>query len=80
METDAEGRIRIDDLEMRDDVQNEVERLWRSIRNDNIEIISDITGYRREFYQLFGFDLGSVNYEKEVDIDVNIPSINKQCQ
>lgn len=74
--TDAEGRIRIDDLEMRYDVQKEVERLWHLIGNDNIEIVSDIAGYRREFYQLFGFDLGNVNYEKEVDIDVTIPSIN----
>ncbi|MFW0072495.1 MAG: enoyl-ACP reductase FabV [Coxiella-like endosymbiont] len=74
--TDVEGRIRIDDLEMRYDVQQEVERLWHSIGNDNIETISDIAGYRREFYQLFGFDLDNVNYKKEVDIDINIPSIN----
>lgn len=76
MPTDAEGRIRIDDWEMRDDVQKAVERLWRSIRSDNIETVSDIAGYRREFYQLFGFGLSGVNYEKEVDIDVTIPSIN----
>lgn len=74
--TDDEGRIRIDDLEMRDDVQEEVGRLWHFIGNDNIETISDISGYRREFYQLFGFNLGNVNYEKEVNIDVNISSIN----
>ena len=74
--TDAEGRIRIDDLEMRDDVQKAVERLWCSIGNDNVETVSDIVGYRREFYQIFGFDVHDVNYKKEVDIDVTIPSIN----
>jgi enoyl-[acyl-carrier protein] reductase/trans-2-enoyl-CoA reductase (NAD+) len=73
--TDSAGRIRLDDLEMREDVQNEVSRRWQQISTDNLANISDIEGYRQEFYKLFGFGIQSVNYQKEVDPVVAIPSI-----
>ncbi|WP_100623291.1 enoyl-ACP reductase FabV [Candidatus Coxiella mudrowiae] len=71
---DEEGRIRMDDWEMRDDVQAEVKELWESIKSENVEQISDIAGYRKDFYKLFGFGLSGIDYDKDVDIDVAIPS------
>ena len=41
--TDAEGRIRIDDREMREDVQREVAALWEQVNTDNLE---DAVGHR----------------------------------
>lgn len=76
MQLDAEHRIRIDELEMRDDVQQEISKLWSSVTTDNLPEISDINGYRTEFYQLFGFDVNDVDYTKDVDIYVQIPSIH----
>jgi enoyl-[acyl-carrier protein] reductase/trans-2-enoyl-CoA reductase (NAD+) len=65
---DDKGRIRIDDWEMRADVQEQVEQLWPIITSDNIEQISDIAGYRREFLRLFGFEVDGVDYEADVDL------------
>ena len=47
--TDAEGRIRIDDREMREDVQREVAALWEQVNTENLESLSDIESYRSEF-------------------------------
>jgi enoyl-[acyl-carrier protein] reductase/trans-2-enoyl-CoA reductase (NAD+) len=68
---DDERRIRIDDLEMREDVQQEVERLWREVSSDNVEQLSDIAGYREEFFKLFGFGFDDVDYDS--DVDPNVP-------
>ena len=64
---DDQGRIRIDDWEMRDDVQEAVAALWDQVTTENLEAISDIAGYRDEFINLFGFGLAGIDYEVEVD-------------
>lgn len=72
---DEEGRIRLDDWEMREDVQQEVAKLWAMTNSENLTTISDIAGYRHEFYQLFGFEFPNVDYRADVDVEVLIPSI-----
>ncbi len=72
---DEENRIRIDDWEMREDVQNEVLSLWEKITNDNISESADIDGYWDDFYKIFGFNTDGVDYDADVDINVDIPSI-----
>jgi len=64
---DEEKRIRIDELEMREDVQQEIEKIWEELQADNLEKYTDIAGYWHEFYKLFGFDLVDVDYTKDVD-------------
>src|SRR5690606_35918928 len=49
LELDDKGRIRVDDLEMREDVQKEVAELWGQATTENLEEISDIAGYRNDF-------------------------------
>src|SRR5699024_10743831 len=73
---DEQGRIRVDDWEMRDDVQAEVQKLWNRANSDNLEEISDIKGYRKEFFQLFGFDFDEVDYDKDTNELIDIPSIS----
>lgn len=72
---DENGRIRVDDWEMREDVQAEVAELWEKVTSDNIDQISDIEGYRDEFFQLFGFNVDSIDYEKDTNELVPMPSI-----
>jgi enoyl-[acyl-carrier protein] reductase/trans-2-enoyl-CoA reductase (NAD+) len=67
--------IRVDDYEMRDEVQEEVSKLWDKVYEGDITIISDIEEYRKEFFKLFGFGFDDVNYEQDVNEDVTIPSI-----
>ncbi len=75
---DEAGRIRLDDWEMRDDVQQEISTLWQRVNNDNLLELSDLEGYREEFYRLFGFGIAGVDYDADVNINVNIPSIETE--
>ncbi|MEQ6377726.1 trans-2-enoyl-CoA reductase family protein [Bacillaceae bacterium S4-13-56] len=61
LQTDEEGRIRIDDWEMRDDVQEEVAEIWKNVNSENINEITDIRGFREDFFHLFGFELDQVD-------------------
>ncbi|MDH6601249.1 trans-2-enoyl-CoA reductase [Myroides gitamensis] len=72
---DTEGRIRVDDWEMREDVQAEVAKLWEQINSENINEISDLEGYRKDFFNLFGFEFDDVDYNVETNELVDVPSI-----
>ncbi|HQE35378.1 MAG TPA: trans-2-enoyl-CoA reductase family protein [Flavobacterium alvei] len=73
--TDNKGRIRIDDWEMRDDVQAKVATLWKEAVTENLAEIGDLEGYRKDFLNLFGFDFEGVDYKADADEMVGIPSI-----
>lgn len=70
IKVDEKGRIRLDDLEMTEEVQLEVDRLWEKVNSENLKDISDFESYQQEFLKLFGFGLEGVNYEADVDPDV----------
>ncbi len=70
--TDEKGRVRVDDLEMREDVQQEVAKLWDKVNSDNLTDISDIEGYREDFLKLFGFGVAGVDYDADVEENVDL--------
>ena len=72
---DESGRIRIDDLEMRADVQEKVAKLWIEAVTENLSEMGDLEGYRKDFYNLFGFDVEGVDYKADANEVVNIESI-----
>jgi enoyl-[acyl-carrier protein] reductase/trans-2-enoyl-CoA reductase (NAD+) len=72
---DEKGRIRIDDWEMRDDIQAKVAALWDEATTENLAEIGDLEGYRKDFYNLFGFDLAGVDYNADANEIVNVESI-----
>lgn len=74
---DKDRLIRMDDYEMKDEVQKEVFNLWQSVSKDNIKDIADIDGYWSEFYEIFGFGIDGVDYDADVDIQIQIPSIEE---
>ena len=63
---DEEGRIRIDDWEMRDDVQKRVGELFETVDETNLAELTDIEGYRREFLKIHGFGVDGVDYDADV--------------
>jgi len=67
---DEQGRIRLDNLEMREDIQSRIAELWGRITTENLTEITDIEGYRNDFYRLFGFGMEGVDYEQDVDENV----------
>ena len=72
---DESGRLRADDLELDPAVQAEVEGLWGQINTENLSQLSDFQGYRQEFLQLFGFEVEGVDYDAEVDPNVQIAQL-----
>jgi enoyl-[acyl-carrier protein] reductase/trans-2-enoyl-CoA reductase (NAD+) len=64
---DPAGRVRIDDREMRPEIQDAVRDIWPRITTENLAAETDIAGYRTEFLKLFGFGLPGVNYEAETE-------------
>jgi len=75
--TDDKGRIRIDDWEMKPDVQAKVAELWEQATTESLPAIGDLEGYRTDFYNLFGFKVDGINYTEEVNEVVDIPGIVK---
>ncbi|MDR0741024.1 MAG: trans-2-enoyl-CoA reductase family protein [Puniceicoccales bacterium] len=65
---DEVGRIRLDNLEMRDDVQREVKAIWPRISTENLRTLSDFGGYYQDFLRLFGFGVAGVDYGKDIEI------------
>ena len=73
--TDDQNRIRIDDWEMREDVQKQVASLWLEATTETLPSIGDLAGYKQDFLNLFGFGLEGVDYEKDTNELVEILSI-----
>lgn len=72
---DEKGRIRIDDWEMRDDVQEAVKTLWAQADTETLKEIGDLAGYKQDFLNLFGFGFEGVDYPAETNEMVQIESI-----
>jgi enoyl-[acyl-carrier protein] reductase/trans-2-enoyl-CoA reductase (NAD+) len=66
---DEEGRLRLDDWELRDDVQQACKELWPTVTTENLWEITDYAGYKQEFLRLFGFARQDVDYEEEAESD-----------
>lgn len=73
--TDSEGRIRIDDWEMREDIQEKVAQLWNGATTETLAEIGDLKGYRDEFFNLFGFHFDGIDYDKDTNEMVMISGL-----
>ena len=73
--TDENHLIRMDDFEMKPEVQEEVKKIWEKISPENLSELTDIDGYWQEFYEIFGFRIEGVDYDADVNIQTSIPSI-----
>jgi enoyl-[acyl-carrier protein] reductase/trans-2-enoyl-CoA reductase (NAD+) len=71
---DEKGRIRIDDWEMREDIQAAVESAWETATTSNLSEVSDFSGYKKEFLRLFGFGIEGVDYEADTNPEKALPS------
>ena len=74
MKLDNEGRIRVDNYEMAPDVQQAVADIWPKISTETLYDLSDYESYQKGFLSLFGFGLHGVDYEEDIDIEIDMPS------
>lgn len=77
MPLDEAGRIRIDDWEMREDIQAKVLELWEEATTEALPNISDLEGYKTDFFNLFGFNVDGVDYDKDANEMVVIPGLQE---
>ncbi|MEO8002500.1 MAG: enoyl-ACP reductase FabV [Arenimonas sp.] len=64
---DESQRIRMDDWELRDEVQKTVMQIWPNVSTENLFELTDYKSYKEEFLKLFGFGLPGVDYAADVD-------------
>lgn len=76
IETDSEGRIRMDDWELRDDIQQACRDLWPQVTTENLNELTDYRQYKEEFLNLFGFGCDDVDYSADVNPDVQFEVID----
>ena len=55
--------------------QDAVAKLWKDINTQTLRQLSDFDGYKREFLQLFGFEVDGVDYEVDVNPQVTIANM-----
>ena len=72
---DEEGRLRADQKELDPAIQEAVGKLWEGINTENLRERSDFAGYKREFLQLFGFEVDGVDYDADVNPEVIIDNM-----
>lgn len=65
--TDSEGRIRVDDWEMRSDIQSEVEKRWALQEEGKPLVSGDLAGVWEEYEQIHGFGFSGIDYTQDVD-------------
>ena len=64
---DDHQRIRMDDWELRDEVQKTVMQIWPNVTTENLFELTDYKSYKEEFLKLFGFGVAGVDYAADVD-------------
>jgi enoyl-[acyl-carrier protein] reductase/trans-2-enoyl-CoA reductase (NAD+) len=73
-EVDESNRLRLDDWELREDIQEHCRKLWPEITTENLKELTDYVEYKEEFLKLFGFGVAGVDYDADVsplvDFDV----------
>ncbi|MGD8829923.1 MAG: trans-2-enoyl-CoA reductase family protein [Pseudomonadales bacterium] len=67
MNLDETGRIRVDDWELDEKIQNEVRRRWPLVTTENLDELADLEGFREDFLRIFGFGIEGVDYEADQD-------------
>lgn len=66
-ELDDSNRYRMDDWELRDDVQNACREIWPKVTTENLFELTDYQLYKDEFLKLFGFGIDGVDYDEDVN-------------
>ena len=73
--TDTAGRIRLDDFEMKPEIQQEVEQRWEKVNEENLDSLGDMEGFRSDFLRIHGFQVPGVDYEAEVSF-LDVPPLS----
>ena len=69
---DDDNRYRVDELELRPEIQEKVEAIWPTVTKENLFELTDFKGYQDEFLKLFGFGVEGVDYDADVETLIDV--------
>ncbi|MEH6595869.1 MAG: enoyl-ACP reductase FabV [Colwellia polaris] len=72
---DEAGRLRQNNKELEDSVQQRVTDIWNTVDSDTIDELTDYVGYHQEFLKLFGFGVTGVDYDADVSPELAINNL-----
>ena len=72
---DEAGRLRQNNKELEDSVQQRVTDIWNTVDSDTIDELTDYIGYHQEFLKLFGFDVSGVDYDADISPELAINNL-----
>lgn len=75
-EVDEKNRLRLDDWELRADIQQHCQSLWPTVTTDNLKQLTDYDAYKEEFLKLFGFGIDGVDYSADVNPEIEFDVID----
>jgi enoyl-[acyl-carrier protein] reductase / trans-2-enoyl-CoA reductase (NAD+) len=73
--TDDKQRLRLDDWELREDIQQHCRDLWPQVTTENLSELADYMEYKAEFLKLFGFGIEGIDYDADVNPNVSFDVI-----
>ncbi|MEI6860538.1 MAG: enoyl-ACP reductase FabV [Shewanella sp.] len=68
---DDANRVRLDDWELREGIQQHCRDLWPLVTTENLAELTDYREYKEDFLKLFGFGIDTIDYEIDVNPEVN---------
>ncbi|WP_394132617.1 enoyl-ACP reductase FabV [Shewanella maritima] len=75
-DVDESNRLRLDDWELRDNIQQHCRDLWPQVNTENLSELTDYVEYKEEFLRLFGFGIEGIDYEADVNPEVDFDVIS----
>ncbi len=72
---DEAGRLRQNNKELEESVQQRVTDIWNTVDSDTIDELTDYVGYHQEFLKLFGFSVAGVDYDADISPEVSINNL-----
>ena len=70
-QVDDANRLRLDDWELREEIQQHCRDQWPLVTTENLTELTDYREYKQEFLKLFGFGIESVDYELDVNPEMS---------
>lgn len=75
-EVDDSNRLRLDDWELREEIQQHCRDMWPQVTSENLAELTDYREYKEEFLKLFGFGIEGIDYEQDVDPNVEFDVVS----
>ncbi|GIU24360.1 trans-2-enoyl-CoA reductase family protein [Shewanella schlegeliana] len=75
-DVDDSNRLRLDDWELREEIQQHCRDMWPQVTTENLSELTDYREYKEEFLKLFGFGIEGIDYDADVNPHVEFDVVS----